>query len=139
MNRRTTLLSAVASVLDKFAEDAENEDAEEGKSPKEDKKDAKGRSDAPDDEGNNDGPGDEKEASELITELLGRAPGRGTIQKIAHDPELFEALRNRVDDSRTPPRMGGPSTKNAEADERPLTKAERMKAAWDQYGESITK
>lgn len=132
-------LNALADVFDKLAEE---EEAKPDESEDEKKKPAsKAKSKDSDEEDTSDGDNDEsdtkKQAARAYHTITGKNASDTTVEKIASDPDLFEALLSSVETNRTPARLGGPSTKKAQAESVPLTKDERRAEAYRRYGDAI--
>jgi len=115
------VLLAVAEVLDKLAEAEECRD--HAPSPVVEKKEKK----------------EEKTAASEIMEKAQTAGTPLTIEeatKIASDPKIAEIFTKALEANSKPVPLGGPSEKRAS--NAPVTKAERLQAAFDNWGNAIT-
>lgn len=133
------ILSAIASVLDKLAEEEESKpDASDEPASKSKDKEEKSNDDADSDDSDDSENADtKKQAARAYQRITGKTANDQTIEKIAGDPDLFEALLTSVESNRTPARLGGPSTKRAQADNVPLTKEQRREQAMAKFGAAI--
>jgi hypothetical protein len=114
---------AVAEVLDKLAEAEECREKEHLAPPKEKTK-------------------EKKEEKTAANDLMERAQTAGSpltldeATKIASDPKIAEIFTKALEAGSRPTSMGGPSEKRAS--NVPVTKAERLQAAFDNWGNAIT-
>jgi len=133
------ILSAIASVFDKLAEEEESKpEKSDDESSKTKGKDEQTTADDSEDFSDSEDDGDtKKQAARAFAQVTGKTASDQTIEKIASDPDLFEALLTSVESHRTPARLGGPSTKRAQAESVPLSKDDRRAQAYVKFGQAI--
>lgn len=143
---KTNLLTTLADVFDKLAEEEESKDSEvpaNFKSKKDDKDEKPEESDENEDSEESEDDSDDsnsdraKKAAKSFQRATGKVASAEMIQKIASDRDLFDGIQAAVERQRTPPRMGGPSTKKAQAEDAPASKEDRRKLAFDRFGSAI--
>ena len=113
------LLSAVADVLEKIAEEA--------KAPRAPK----------------DAPAiavdQVKAASDRVLAATGKVPSREAARKVAEDKELLEIIDKVAAEKAKPTPMGGPSEEKVASRAPASDKLERIASAYDSWGAAVTR
>jgi hypothetical protein len=116
------LLSAVADVLEKIAEEAKVARPLPLPNPVVDKAEER-----------------VKAAADKVRTVTGKEPSREAARKVAEDKELLDIIDKVAAEKMKPTPMGGPSEEKVASTSPSSEKQERIASAWDSWGAGLTR